>query len=690
MKIDFYLYNMHEVFVFEYIWQALHDRGVDVQLVIEPPGIHTAMGSQPVQALGYFDHKENELVPLVDDQVFNEIKEYLRSKNYPFVTRGEYDADAVITTQGSGWLYRYKGLKLRIRYGVSPHRDAWGYTAVNNGMDAICIHGEFQRQYLRQWYNDEDILLTGYPKYTPLFRGEFKKAELIQKFNLDPHRKTIVYFSTWAQNTSLEKYYKNIARLGSTCNILYKPHHNNIRFEKERIDYLRNSPGVIVETNERSIVPFIAVGDLFLADVRSGSLTESFIAHKSVIGLSLFQDPEKDNLFQEIQDVITICRNEADVERMVESAFKDDMHAKAREGLVPHLFADFGGYDAEKTAEEIISFVLRKKTKCNSNVFKPDQEIRSSGELLTISEDLITRRNLSEARLILQHGLKVYENNVDMLNNLAVIEIQSQNFDSATTILDSILAIDSDNKVAIENKNYLDTIVRTSRHGNGVSHSRSNGKSVFELIDTMLATNMAVDREGVIRDLDGITNIDKHSGSALYKIVKEIKPELSLEIGCAYGISMLYILQGLHENGYGSHITLDPVESTKWYGIGLKSAEIAGLAHLLDHYELPSQKALPKLLERGIKIQFAFIDGNHLFDQTILEWYYIDKMLDIGGIVVFDDWWMPGVRSATNFVETNHDYQVVQYPSKRIRVLQKRENDKRRWDYFVPFNVPVK
>ena len=36
-------------------------------------------------------------------------------------------------------------------------------------------------------------------------------------------------------------------------------------------------------------------------------------------------------------------------------------------------------------------------------------------------------------------------------------------------------------------------------------------------------------------------------------------------------------------------------------------------------------------------MQFAFIDGWHTFDYTFIDFFYIDRILDVGGVVVFDD-----------------------------------------------------
>ena len=50
-----------------------------------------------------------------------------------------------------------------------------------------------------------------------------------------------------------------------------------------------------------------------------------------------------------------------------------------------------------------------------------------------------------------------------------------------------------------------------------------------------------------------------------------------------------------------------------------------------------SEFCLPRLLQDGTTIQVALIHGWHIFEQCALELYYIDRMLPVGGVVIFDD-----------------------------------------------------
>jgi predicted O-methyltransferase YrrM len=143
-----------------------------------------------------------------------------------------------------------------------------------------------------------------------------------------------------------------------------------------------------------------------------------------------------------------------------------------------------------------------------------------------------------------------------------------------------------------------------------------------------------------------------------------LKPEKTLEIGMAYGLSTLFICQAHHDNGSGAHIAIDPFEDTRFKSIGLLNIKRANLEQLLRFYRSSSDEVLPQLCAQKDRFDFAFIDGSHLFDRVLVDFFYIDKLLNAGGHVAFDDLWMPAVRKAASFILKNRAYTLVRLPSK--------------------------
>jgi len=148
-------------------------------------------------------------------------------------------------------------------------------------------------------------------------------------------------------------------------------------------------------------------------------------------------------------------------------------------------------------------------------------------------------------------------------------------------------------------------------------------------------------------------------GTLFQELIKNHNLNSTLEIGMAYGLSTMFICQAHQDKGSGSHIAIDPFQSTMWKSIGLLNIKKAGLSDKLRFLEAFSYEALPQLLAERQQIDFAFIDGSHHFDYTLVDFFYVDKLLEIGGYVVFDDIWMPGIRKVLYFVLRNRMYELV-------------------------------
>ncbi len=153
-------------------------------------------------------------------------------------------------------------------------------------------------------------------------------------------------------------------------------------------------------------------------------------------------------------------------------------------------------------------------------------------------------------------------------------------------------------------------------------------------------------------------------GLLFYELIQKLNLQRTIEIGMAYGLSTVAICQAHRDQGIGSHIAIDPFQNKEWKSIGLLNVKKAGLEDKLRFLEEFSHKALPQLLAAGEQFDFAFIDGSHLFEDVLVDFFYIDKMLRPESFIVFDDIWMPSVRKVVNFVLKNKSYQLVNISTK--------------------------
>jgi predicted O-methyltransferase YrrM len=196
------------------------------------------------------------------------------------------------------------------------------------------------------------------------------------------------------------------------------------------------------------------------------------------------------------------------------------------------------------------------------------------------------------------------------------------------------------------------------------------------------------------------SQIPRAYAETLQRVVRERRPTTSLEVGLAFGVSALAILGA----GEGDLVSVDPLQADYDHH-GARAIEAAGLA---DRHRLVPDfdyLALPALLREGLRVQLAYIDGWHTFDYTLLDFFYADKMLDVGGVVVFNDCGWPAIHRVTRFVTSHRSYRELDvdlprdYGPGRVaaarrrlegrsdadRYFEKVDDAEPRWDFFARF-----
>ncbi len=156
------------------------------------------------------------------------------------------------------------------------------------------------------------------------------------------------------------------------------------------------------------------------------------------------------------------------------------------------------------------------------------------------------------------------------------------------------------------------------------------------------------------------SGISVEEANALYRLVRQEEPEVCLEIGMAYGISTLTILTALEQNGRGTLLSVDPYD--QWDSglvVAMHNLDRAGLRPLHKHIRQPSHLALPELLSEGYQINFCYVDGMHTFDYVLVDCFYCDKLLKVGGIMGFDDAGWRSVWRVIRFLLTHRHYEEL-------------------------------
>jgi predicted O-methyltransferase YrrM len=160
------------------------------------------------------------------------------------------------------------------------------------------------------------------------------------------------------------------------------------------------------------------------------------------------------------------------------------------------------------------------------------------------------------------------------------------------------------------------------------------------LLTQILQSGKVKDASGKLYDLHSHTSTEQCV--FLTNLVNEIDAERCLEVGLAYGISSLAICGAISKKADPLLLSIDPQQHW-WKDIGLKNLADAGYGRFVRFFRERSDEVLPRLAAEGTVLDFAYVDTTKIFDQVLVDSYYILKMLRIGGLLVLDDCSCPGV-----------------------------------------------
>lgn len=177
------------------------------------------------------------------------------------------------------------------------------------------------------------------------------------------------------------------------------------------------------------------------------------------------------------------------------------------------------------------------------------------------------------------------------------------------------------------------------------------------------------------------SSIKSFEGIYITNIINKYNFKKCLEIGFANGVSAVYILKNINT----SLISIDPYQKTQWKNNGVKLIKNLKLNKRHKCIEKKSYEALPELLKKdGInQYDFIFIDGWHTFDYTLVDFFYSNLLLKVGGIIIIDDALHSGVSDCDKYLNKNYNfYQKLNSPN-TISCYKKIKDDDRSWNFHV-------
>jgi predicted O-methyltransferase YrrM len=185
-------------------------------------------------------------------------------------------------------------------------------------------------------------------------------------------------------------------------------------------------------------------------------------------------------------------------------------------------------------------------------------------------------------------------------------------------------------------------------------------QQVRQVIDRLVREGIAVARsDGSVHEVFPVA-ISPAEGEDLRAWVTRESATQTIEIGLGYGVSALFICEGLLANGdeAARHVVIDPHQRTRFAHCGLQFLDEAGVADVVDYHAHESQIVLPRLLDEGRRFDLAFVDGPHRFDAVFVDLFYLGRLVEPGGIVFVDDYQLPAVASTISFFTTHRDWSI--------------------------------
>ncbi|WP_299009799.1 class I SAM-dependent methyltransferase [uncultured Shewanella sp.] len=171
-------------------------------------------------------------------------------------------------------------------------------------------------------------------------------------------------------------------------------------------------------------------------------------------------------------------------------------------------------------------------------------------------------------------------------------------------------------------------------------------------------------QSGAVKDNKGNeytlhSGVDRLEGDFLHRLIdSDDSIRKTLEIGCAYGLSSLHICSALKGREGAEHKIVDPFQHKQWHGIGTENLKRAE-CDFFELIEKPSELALPALVDSEAgTFDMVFIDGWHTFDHTLVDLFYANRLIKVGGYIVIDDCLWASVAKAVSYVERYPAYEL--------------------------------
>ena len=165
-----------------------------------------------------------------------------------------------------------KNLAVMVYHGIGLKQSY--YSDIDERIDLRSVESESRLNELKS-HGHTNLVLTGFTKCDPLITSNDSEKLLLQKFGLDPNRKTILYAPSFYPS-SLDKLAPVLGKLSYETNVIIKLHNfswyqDRYLYQSKKMQKLSNEYAniVLVPPEDYNIIPFYSISDLLVSDISS-------------------------------------------------------------------------------------------------------------------------------------------------------------------------------------------------------------------------------------------------------------------------------------------------------------------------------------------------------------------------------------------------------------------------------------
>ena len=173
-----------------------------------------------------------------------------------------------------------KSLAIRnIRLMYAAGKLGWNLSDWNKFYDGILCFGPFHAKEFEQKFQLPTAQI-GYPRLDSYFNQKFNKSKLLERYNCDPQKKTIVWLPTWKNLSSVGYFDEEVSLLSNQYNIIVKLHPMMVQKEADKVVKLKKFKFNALIDYEEDNIPLYFLADYMLFDYGGPAFAGLYLGKK--------------------------------------------------------------------------------------------------------------------------------------------------------------------------------------------------------------------------------------------------------------------------------------------------------------------------------------------------------------------------------------------------------------------------